>query len=165
MSFNEICPCGSGIVYRNCCKPYISGKKNAPTAEALMRSRYTAYVKHAIDYIVDTCLEKGKVNYEGIKKWSEGSTWLGFNIISVKCGNDIDDTVGKIIFEATYETKDRLKNVHHESASFVKRDGRWLYDDGEITPQTVVRSGEKLGRNDPCPCRSGKKYKHCCGRS
>jgi SEC-C motif-containing protein len=163
MSFNEQCPCGSGVVYRNCCKPYITGKKNAPTAVALMRSRYTAYVKHAIDYIVNTYLEKEKANYEGIKKWSEQSTWLGLKIISAQGGDGEENgCLGTVIFEATFE-KNGLKNIHHETAHFKKRDDCWFYDDGEITPYTVVRTGEKIGRNDPCPCRSGKKYKYCCG--
>ena len=46
---NEKCPCGSGLDYGLCCGQYISGAKDAPTAEALMRSRYTAYVVHEID--------------------------------------------------------------------------------------------------------------------
>jgi SEC-C motif-containing protein len=161
MAFNEQCPCGSGIVYRKCCKPYITGHATAPTAEALMRSRYTAYVKHAIDYIVNTCLEKEKANYNGIKDWSENSTWLGLKIISVD-GGDGGCGAGTVVFEATYERKG-LKNVHHETAQFWKSDDRWFYKDGKIVPQTIVRTGPKLGRNDPCPCRSGKKYKHCCG--
>jgi len=54
------CPCNSGLDYAECCEPYITGQKNAPTAEALMRSRYTAYVVHAIDYIINTCHEEGE---------------------------------------------------------------------------------------------------------
>ena len=36
--------------------------------------------------------------------------------------------------------------------------------DGTVTPATIRRQGKKVGRNDPCPCGSGKKYKNCCGR-
>ena len=161
MSFNEQCPCGSGIVYRKCCKPYITGHATAPTAEALMRSRYTAYVKHAIDYILDTCLNKDNMNLNGIKDWSENSNWLGLKIISVK-GGGIADIEGVVAFESTYERKG-LKNTHSEIAKFVKKDHRWFYEDGKIAPVPVVRASPKVGRNDPCPCRSGKKYKHCCG--
>ena len=32
-------------------------------------------------------------------------------------------------------------------------------------PETVRRQGKKIGRNEPCPCGSGKKYKQCCGRN
>jgi len=154
----EKCPCGSGELYLKCCKPYIKGTYNAPNAEALMRSRYSAYVVHAIDYIIDTCLNKENINRDGIVDWSEKSNWLGLKIISVKENGD----KATVVFEATYERKG-LKNVHSEIAKFVKKDDRWFYEDGKIAPKPIVRISEKVGRNDPCPCRSGKKYKHCCG--
>jgi SEC-C motif-containing protein len=66
-------------------------------------------------------------------------------------------------FEATYE-RNGLRDVHHEQAQFRRVEGQWFYEDGEVAPKTVVRTGPKIGRNDPCPCGSGKKYKHCHGR-
>jgi SEC-C motif-containing protein len=66
-------------------------------------------------------------------------------------------------FEASYE-RDGLRDIHHERAQFKKVDGQWLYDEGDIVPKTIVRATPKVGRNDPCPCGSGKKYKHCCGK-
>jgi SEC-C motif-containing protein len=164
MNKTDLCPCGSGFDYGDCCEPYITGEKNAPTAEELMRSRYTAYVVHAIDYIMETFHEdlRGQQTFEGIKKWSEKSKWLGLKIISVDGGYG-SCLRGTVRFEATYEM-DNLHHVHHEIATFEKIDDRWFYMDGEVIPQTVVRVGEKIGRNDPCPCGSGKKYKHCCGR-
>ena len=160
----SLCPCDSGLSYSECCEPYITGAKHAPTAEALMRSHYTAYVVHAIDYIVDTCYEdKEKINRDGIKEWSENSVWLGFKILSVK-GGDPESNAGTVIFESTYE-KRGLKYVHHEIAQFIKRsDGRWAFEGGEIVPETVVRARPKVSRNDPCFCGSGKKYRYCCGR-
>jgi SEC-C motif domain protein len=160
------CPCGSGREYSDCCGPYISGKANPPTAEALMRSRYSAYVEHEIDYIINTCLHKGKddIDYKSTKDWSEQSKWLGLKIISLE-KSGVTDTEGIVEFEASY-MRDGLKDVHHERAKFKKEnsaDGsKWLYDEGHITPLTVVRTTPKTGRNDPCPCGSGKKYKHCC---
>jgi SEC-C motif-containing protein len=154
----ENCPCGSGKIYNDCCGLYITGKINAPTPEALMRSRYTAYVVHAIDYIIETCLEGDKISRDSVITWSEKSKWLGLKIISVIGG----DEAGTVIFEAIYEQKG-IKYTHHEIASFIKRDNRWYYSDGKIEPQTVVRSGPKVGRNDLCFCGSGKKYKRCCG--
>jgi len=157
----EKCPCGSGLHYFKCCKPYIKGTYYAPTAEALMRSRYTAYVVKNVDYILDTCLNKENMNIDGIKDWSENSNWLELKINSVK-GGGTADIEGIVAFEATYERKG-LKNIHREIAKFVKKDNRWFYEDGKIAPVPIVRSQPKVGRNDPCPCRSGKKYKHCCG--
>jgi len=161
------CPCGSGRDYSTCCEQYISGKAKVPTAEALMRSRYSAYVEHAIDYIIKTCVHRGKedIDYKSTRDWSEQSTWLGLKIISTEKGGTAD-TEGVVEFEASYE-RDGLKDVHHETAKFKRKndaEGEWLYEDGRISPRTIVRASPKVGRNDPCPCGSGKKYKHCCGR-
>ena len=169
------CPCGSGRSYSDCCEPYITGKAKAPTAEALMRSRYSAYAEHAVDYIIDTCVHRAEndIDYKSTRDWSERPTWLGLKIISTEKGGP-GDTEGTVEFEATYE-QDGLKDVHHETAKFIKEngdaitkgdaaDGTWLYEEGRVTPHTIVRTAPKTGRNEPCPCGSGKKYKHCCGK-
>jgi len=156
------CPCGSGRGYSECCEPYIKEKKNPPTAEALMRSRYAAYAEHEIDYIIATCLqdEKEKIDVKQTREWSENSKWLGLKILSTEKGG-IKDTEGIVEFEASYEM-DGLKEAHCEKASFKKINDRWFYTEGEVKPDTVVRVGRKIGRNEPCPCGSGKKYKFCC---
>ncbi|MCL2382092.1 MAG: YchJ family protein [Treponema sp.] len=158
------CPCNSSFAYGECCEPYITGARNAPTAEALMRSRYTAYVEQAIDYIIDTCIhdDDDKIDFKQTKNWSEKSKWLGLTILSTEKGGP-DDTEGSVEFEASYEMEG-LKDTHHENARFKKKDGRWLYDEGTVVPKTMIRTGPKVGRNEPCPCGSGKKYKHCCGK-
>ncbi|MCL2266209.1 MAG: YchJ family protein [Treponema sp.] len=156
------CPCGSGRDYTECCRQYISGKTKPPTAEALMRSRYSAYAEHEIDYIIKTCVHRDKdnIDYKSTRDWSEKSKWLGLKIISVNKGGAAD-TEGTVEFEASYE-QDGLKDVHHEAGRFKKENGEWIYIDGRVFPHTIVRSSPKTGRNDPCPCGSGKKYKHCC---
>ena len=158
------CPCGSGRPYSDCCEPYISGTAQPPTAEALMRSRYSAYVEHAIDYIIDTCVHRGKddIDYKSTRDWSEQSTWLGLKIVDVEKGGPTDNE-GIVEFKASYE-RNGLKDVHQERAKFKKDNGRWLYDEGHVVPRTIVRTVPKTGRNDPCPCGSGKKFKHCCGK-
>ncbi|MDR1863677.1 MAG: YchJ family protein [Treponema sp.] len=158
------CPCGSGMAYSECCEPYITGAKDAPTAEALMRSRYSAYAEHAVDYIVETCDREGRdaIDVRQTRNWSERSKWLGLKILDVDKGGG-EDSEGTVEFEAAYE-QNGLKDIHHERAQFKKKEGKWFYQEGNIVPKTVVRSGPKVGRNDPCPCGSGKKYKHCHGR-
>ena len=158
------CPCGSGLPYKKCCEPFISGAENAPTAEALMRSRYAAYVTHAVDYIVETCSEdeKDKIDIAQTRAWSEKSKWLGLKILSSEKGGQAD-TEGTVEFEALYEM-DGLSEVHHERARFKKQNGRWLYTEGDVKPKTVIRTTPKVGRNEPCPCGSGKKYKLCCAK-
>jgi SEC-C motif-containing protein len=159
----ENCPCGSGRGYADCCGPYISGKAKPATAEALMRSRYTAYATKAIDYIVATCLidEEHGIDKEATKRWSEKSTWQGLAILGAEKGGSADEE-GMVEFRATY-VLDGLRENHHEKASFVKKDGAWLFAEGEVIPETVVREGPKVGRNESCPCGSGKKYKKCHG--
>jgi SEC-C motif-containing protein len=159
------CPCGSGRTYAECCEPYITGAQKPPTAEALMRSRYSAYAEHAVNYIVDTCTKNGKddIDLKQTKDWSEQSRWLGLKIISVEKGGAAD-AEGTVEFEAVYE-RNGMRDVHHEVGRFKKENDTWLYENGSVAPQTIVRSGPKIGRNDPCPCGSGKKYKHCHGKA
>jgi SEC-C motif-containing protein len=153
----EKCPCGSGKLYMNCCRPYIKGKESAPTPEALMRSRYSAYVLYEIDYIIDTCKDREKIDRSSVENWSNNSKWLGLEIIS-------SDETGTVEFKAVYEQGHLIK-VHHETAYFLRQEeGRWMYSNGKIIPVPVIRSGIKQGRNEYCACGSGKKYKHCCGR-
>lgn len=163
--FMNLCPCGSNKAYADCCEPYITGRQQAPTAEALMRSRYTAYAVHAIDYIVTTCVPEGRddIDLEQTRIWSEKSQWLGLKILRTEQGG-IADSTGIVEFEAAYAL-DGLKDTHHERAYFKKVDAQWRYEKGEIVPTTIVRATPKVGRNDPCPCGSGKKYKHCCGKN
>jgi SEC-C motif-containing protein len=160
----EKCPCGSGRAYKDCCGPYISGKVAAPTAEALMRSRYAAYAKHEIDYLMDTILEdrSGKPDPESTRRWAEESEWLGLEIISTEAGGPADER-GMVEFIARYRQEGRDQE-HHEVSQFVRRNGRWFFKSGRVLTDTVVRSAPKVGRNEPCPCGSGKKYKHCCGK-
>lgn len=162
----KLCPCGSNKSYEECCEPIIKGTKNAPTAEALMRSRYTAYVVHEIDYIAKSCKrsnDENDIDMEETRKWSEESTWHGLTILNTEKGAESDEE-GTVEFTASYTTRKGIRELHHEIAGFKKFDGKWLYVEGIIKPETVLREGRKIGRNEKCPCGSGKKYKQCCGR-
>ena len=160
----EKCPCGSGLVYTACCEPLIRGKQDAPTAEALMRARYTAYAKGEIEFIESSHErdQQDQVSIEETRKWSQESTWHGLKILSKEKGGVTDET-GKVEFVASY-SQSGLRDSYHEIGEFKKVNGRWFYDKGTIVPTTIVRDGPKLGRNDPCFCGSGKKYKLCHGR-
>jgi SEC-C motif-containing protein len=129
-----------------------------------MRSRYSAYAVHAIDYIIATCSSNDKTDIDRRETtaWSEESKWLGLKILSAEKGGP-GDAEGTVEFEAAYERKG-LKDVHHETGHFKKTGERWFYESGSVSTRTVTRSSPKVGRNDPCPCGSGKKYKHCHGR-
>lgn len=158
------CPCGSGKEFSACCEPYVKGIEAAPTAEALMRSRYSAYVKEEIQYLKDTLTKAQQSDFsnEDTRKWAKESKWLGLEIQKTEEGGP-DDSRGLVEFEAHFETNGE-KQTHHETAVFEKEGKNWLYS-GTIAPQgeTVRRTEPKIGRNEPCPCGSGKKYKRCCG--
>ena len=166
MEKNDLCPCGSGKQYEDCCKLIISGAKKAATAESLMRARYSAYVMHEIDFIINTCKKgegRGDIDRKATEDWSNKSTWHGLKILYTEKGTE-NDTEGVVEFEADYTYK-RMRDKHHETASFEKINGEWLYTTGSLKISTVHREGKKIGRNDPCPCGSGKKYKQCCGKN
>jgi SEC-C motif-containing protein len=160
-----MCPCGSNIEYEKCCAPFLAGKSFPDTAEALMRARYTAFVKGDIDFIYDTRhpRSENKFNRASVTHWSKDSKWHGLKIIKTKDGKS-NDQDGTVEFTAQY-TLDGEKQVHNETALFKKEDNRWYFIDGNfIKPETFHRKTEKIGRNDLCPCGSGKKYKKCCGK-
>jgi len=157
------CPCGSGKDYESCCGVYISGKEKAPTAEALMRSRYTAYTGQEVQYIHDTHHPgtRQSLDLDEVKVWAADSKWLGLQIKNVEGGSASDQT-GTVEFIASFEN-DAGHHDHHEFSSFEKIDGDWFFKDGKVFNQPVTREVPKVGRNEPCPCGSGKKFKKCCG--
>jgi len=93
----SLCPCGSGGDYAACCEPIISGSQPATTAEALMRARYSAHVKVAIDFIFESMLPAQRDNYdhEGTKSWAETSEWLGLEILATEQGQ-VGDEEGRV---------------------------------------------------------------------
>lgn len=172
-----MCPCGSGNQFENCCGPLLAGVSSAETAEQLMRSRYTAYTKADIDYLRMTLAPESSKDFDaaGTKKWAEDSKWKSLKILKTEKGST-SDKKGTVEFLAIFEQEGKTYQ-HHEVSEFRKNEkGQWLFVDGEAHThegegdhhhhhpkiETVVRESEKIGRNDPCPCGSGKKYKKCC---
>jgi SEC-C motif-containing protein len=158
-----MCHCGSDKPFEACCGPIIAGNIPAPTAEALMRSRYSAYVVGDIDYLKASLApaERHDFDPEQAKSWSKDSKWLGLTIHSVKGGGEADAT-GQVEFTASFEYQG-AKQDHKERAEFQRIDGVWHYTDGRMRSHDPIVRGPKTGRNDPCPCGSGKKFKKCCG--
>jgi len=157
------CPCGSGRTFDVCCEPLLAGAP-AETAEALMRSRYTAYVKHAYDHLEHSLSAEQRKDYsaEDAQRWAEQSEWLGLTILRT-VGGTAADQEGVVEFSARFRTGGK-EQEHVEAATFGREDGRWVYT-GQLEQggKTVKYETPKPGRNDPCPCGSGKKYKKCCG--
>lgn len=158
------CPCGSGLEVDNCCRHYISGQAAAPTAEALMRSRYSAYVFKEIDYLHQTLAPEARDGHDekSVREWAETAEWLGLEIHDTWAGQPGDEA-GIVEFSAKYAV-DGETMTHRERSEFRFDDGHWLYVDGHMVSGPPIRKERKIGRNEPCPCGSGKKYKKCCGR-
>jgi SEC-C motif-containing protein len=153
------CPCGSGSDLNECCGPVINGETPAATAEALMRSRFTAFVRGDLDHIKDTHAKSERTNLDRLaaEHIFSSAEWVSLEIFSVTRGSKGDD-IGTVDFAARFK-KDGALMVHRERSNFRREEGRWVYVDGEINPKTT----EKFGRNQMCPCGSGMKYKKCCG--
>lgn len=161
----KLCPCGSEQPFENCCEPLLTGEKIPTTAEQLMRSRYTAYAECDIDYLYKTSGAAVRKDFdaESSRTWAKSTTWHGIDVLNVKEGSEVDNH-GEIEFVAHYSIKDS-DFEHHENATFEKIDGEWLFTDGRIvTAEPIQRESPKVGRNEPCPCGSTKKYKKCCGK-
>ncbi len=159
------CPCNSGNPFELCCEPYLLGRLPAPTAEALMRSRYTAYALCSVDYLYRTSGKRVRKEFDsdGTQHWAKSAEWIGGIEILHTEGGGRDDEKGSIEFIAHYTVKD-VPQHHHEKATFAKNDGEWFFIDGEIVGhEPERRETPKIGRNDPCTCGSGRKYKKCCG--
>ncbi|WP_186758048.1 YchJ family protein [Echinicola salinicaeni] len=156
------CYCGSGRPFQDCCGPII-GSKAAPTAEALMRSRYAAYCIADAAYIHQTAHPKVQDQYrfEDIQNWAKENQWTKLEIIQTEKGRS-SDKEGIVEFKAHFIAADGKAHIHHERSVFLKEDGKWFYLEGSYPKSAPIQSN-KISRNDPCPCGSGKKFKKCCG--
>jgi SEC-C motif domain protein len=121
----EPCDCDSGRPYAHCCGPLHAGAP-APDAQALMRSRYSAYARNLIDYLratwaPETCpadLEPGPA----------GLRWLG---LEVKRFQVLDDDHAVVEFVARSKLGGRAHRLH-ETSRFERRAGRWVYVEGVV---------------------------------
>jgi SEC-C motif domain protein len=159
----DFCPCGSQKYYSECCEPFLSNSLFATTAEQLMRARYSAYVKGAIQFVLDTTLQEKRkeCDEKAIRDWSHNSQWHKLEIISTTDGGP-QNSEGTVEFIAHFTEYGVLKSLH-EKGLFKKINDQWFYVDGEIQKsKPFTRAEVKISRNDPCSCGSGKKYKKCC---
>ncbi|MFA6197218.1 MAG: YchJ family protein [Sulfurimonas sp.] len=142
------CFCGLNKDFDVCCGAVISGQKVASTAEELMRSRYSAYVKGDGKYLVLSAIQENRYEEDIalIEEFSNSVLWLKLDVIKAT-GNTVE-------FKAYYRDANGIQ-VLHEKSNFKKEDGMWKYADGTLY-------NTKIERNESCPCGSGKKFKKCC---
>ena len=150
----DLCPCGSGKEYCECCEPIIKQKALAASPEALMRSRYTAYVKQEIGWLKESLEPTQRSDFDeaSVTAWSKDSEWLGIEIKQTK--TEDEKNIGWVEFIARFKQGNITRN-HHELGEFHKVGGAWFFYDGRAVKQETVRhEGPVVGRNDPCPCGS-----------
>ena len=147
------CFCGSSQPYAACCRVFLESQADAETAQALMRSRYTAYVLGDEKYLLQTwapatCPQILDLAINQVK-------WLGLEIHTCRKGLMLDNE-GEVEFSVTYVAAGCVCTLH-ENSRFVRLERKWYYLDGKCDI-----SRKKIERNSPCPCNSGRKFKQCC---
>lgn len=144
------CPCGTGKNFLECCGTFIEMHENAPSAETLMRSRYTAYTLGDIAYINKTM--QGKP----LEELDQSIHWLGLCVLKT---TQKTDHRAYVEFIAKYQKLDQI-HLLHEKSEFLFENGSWYYVDGLIIPSQTHR----ISLNGPCYCGNGKKFKNCHGK-
>lgn len=124
----EPCPCGSGLCLDECCQRYLNGTAHPATAEALMRSRYSAYALEVEQYLLDTWHPSTRPDTLQLNA-GEAAKWVGLKIVDTRAGGP-DDTRGVVEFVARYKVRGKAERLQ-ERSRFVREDGRWYYLDAE----------------------------------
>lgn len=135
------CPCNPELEYEACCGRFHQGEP-APTAEALMRSRYSAFAMGLWDYLEATQVQPLEPSAEVMK-------WVRLQLHEA--------SENEVTFTATYLTGHHAISLR-ERSRFRVENGKWLYVNG-----ANELSDQKIRRNELCPCGQGKKFKHCHG--
>ncbi|BAK77943.1 SEC-C motif domain protein [Pseudogulbenkiania sp. NH8B] len=126
-----LCPCGSRHPYADCCGLFIEHPEcGAPTAEALMRSRYTAYTLGCETYLLATWQEATRPAGLDLADDAGKVKWLGLDIRRTEQGG-VNDQTGIVEFVAHYKVGGRAHRLH-ETSRFQRDDGRWFYLDGAL---------------------------------
>ncbi|WP_392541877.1 YchJ family protein [Oryzobacter telluris] len=123
------CPCGGvpqGSSWSACCGPFVSGEAPAPTAERLMRSRYSAYAVGSADHLFRTWHARTRPDDVDT---DDRVRWVGLDVVDVVAGS-ADDTEGVVEFRAHWVSDDdgpTRRGEVHERSTFTRRGGRWVY--------------------------------------
>ena len=110
------CPCGSDRDFAECCRPVLTGEAPAPTAEALMRARYSAYTEADVGFLTRSLHPAHRHDHDeaATRRWAERSEWLGLEIVETSAGQPSDDQ-GEVEFIATFREKDGVRRHHERS--------------------------------------------------
>lgn len=162
----DSCPCGLGPPYASCCRPFHAGWDTPKTAERLMRSRYAAYAVQDIAWLEQTSGGEARATFSArdAAAWAKSAAFTKLEVLEVVAGGEAD-VDGVVQFAATFvehgKTQVLSERSRFERATPGDVTTPWRYVGREKLAPT--RAAAKTGRNDPCPCGSGQKYKKCCG--
>ena len=152
------CYCCSGLLFSKCCQPLLEGVASADNCLQLMRSRYSAYCCKKIEYIFQTYHpgQREANSKDQIAEFANSVHFVGLTISDWSQNlASLSANGGSVSFVASYINNNKLETLS-ENSRFIFN-GQWYYFDGEITASAALN----IGRNDRCPCGSGKKFKQC----
>ncbi|WP_205875608.1 YchJ family protein [Mycobacterium camsae] len=121
------CPCGSGSSYADCCRPLHAGERDAGTALALMRSRFSAFALADTAYLLASWHPGTRPKRLPVDTDVE---WRRLQIVDTEAGADAD-TTGVVEFRAQY-VRHGVRSILHERSRFTRVKGRWVYVDGDV---------------------------------
>ncbi|QKT04639.1 SEC-C domain-containing protein [Ectothiorhodospiraceae bacterium 2226] len=140
------CPCGSGAPYGACCEPLLSEREAAPTAERLMRSRYTAFVLHDAHYLLRSW--HSRTRPPNLNVPSDGE-WLGLKVLETEAGGPHDQQ-GTVEFVARYKYRGTAERLH-ERSRFEREEGAWRYVDAVDFPEPATRGAARRSKSGGRP--------------
>ena len=119
------CYCGNHLSFEECCQSYIKGISKPKTAEALMRSRYSAYATENADYLINTTHSSTRKLHKkkDILAWAQSNKWIKLEIL--------DASKNTVTFKAHYIDNHKHSHLHFEKSNFIFEAGSWFYVDGE----------------------------------
>jgi SEC-C motif domain protein len=143
---SSLCPCGSQNPSADCCEPYLSSTIPAPTAEALMRSRYTAFTRIDIDYLIATLHPKSRRpdDKRRHRQTINQTQWVRLTVLKTQKGQPTDKT-GIVEFVAEFRDTQAVGFAAaevrqlHERSRFVREQGQWFYVDGDVLPPVQLK--------------------------
>jgi SEC-C motif-containing protein len=120
------CFCDTGLLFDNCCGLYLQNEQKAPSALALMRSRYSAYATHNADYLLETThvSERQYYSKDEILKWATSNKWQKLEILSF--------TENTVEFKAYFLDSNQKPQTHYEFSTFKFENNKWFYLDGKF---------------------------------
>jgi len=123
---NKKCFCDTGLPFDNCCGLYLKDNQKAPSALALMRSRYSAYATHNADYLLETTYisERKYYSKSEILKWAVSNKWHKLEILSF--------TKNTVEFKAYFLDSNNKPQIHYEFSTFKFENDAWYYLDGKF---------------------------------